>query len=101
MSPGAGLDFGARPVGQSSNPLTIKLFNDPKDPNSETVSFTGNLVKGDFTEIDDCGASLAPGGTCTLTITFNPTVVGFEQGTVTITYAAGQTQTVYLRGIGQ
>jgi len=101
MSPGAGLDFGAWPVGQISSPLTIKLFNDPKDPNSETVRFTGNLVKGDFTEIDDCGTSLAPGGSCTLTIAFNPTITGSEQGTVTITYTVGQTQTVYLRGIGQ
>ena len=101
MSPSAGLDFGAWPVGQISSPLTITLFNDPKDPNSETVNFTGNLIKGDFTEIDDCSASLAPGGSCTLTIGFNPTIVGFEQGTVTITYTAGQSQTVYLRGIGQ
>lgn len=101
MSPGAGVDFGAWPVGQISSPLTIKLFNDPKDPNSETVNFTGNLVKGDFTELDDCGTSLAPGGSCTLTITFTPTIAGFEQGTVTITYPVGQTQTVYLRGIGQ
>jgi hypothetical protein len=101
MSPGAGLDFGGWPVGQLSNQLTIKLFNDPKDPNSETVNFTGNLVKGDFGETDDCGTSLAPGGSCTLTITFTPKSVGFEQGTITITYAVGQIQTVYLRGIGQ
>ncbi len=100
MSPGAGLDFGSWPMGQESTPLTITLFNDPKDPNSGTVDFTGNLVKGDFTEIDDCGASLAPGGSCTLTITFTPKIVGFDQGTITITYTVGQTQTVYLRGIG-
>ena len=101
MSPGAGLDFGAWPMGTASAPLTIKLFNDPKDPNSETINFTGNLVKGDFTELDDCGTSLAPGGNCTLTITFTPTIVGFDQGTLTIPYTVGQTQTVYLRGIGQ
>jgi hypothetical protein len=101
MSPGAGLDFGTWPVGQLSNSLAIKLFNDPKDPNSETVTFTGNLVKGDFAETDDCGTSLAPGSSCTLTITFTPKIVGFDQGTITITYTVGQTQTVYLRGVGQ
>ncbi len=101
MSPGAGLDFGTWMIGQPSDPKTITLFNDPKDPNSETVNFTGNLVKGDFTEVDDCGASLAPGSSCTLTITFNPKIVGFDQGTLTISYILGQTQTVYLRGTGQ
>src|SRR4029077_18449293 len=67
MTPGAGLDFGNQPVGQVSAPLTITLSNDAKDPKSATVNFTGNLVKGDYAEADDCGASLAPGGSCTLT----------------------------------
>lgn len=101
MSPGAGLDFGAQPKGQTSNPLTIMLFNDPKDPNSQTVNFTGNQVRGDYAETDDCGTSLAPGGNCTLTITFTPQITGFDPGTITITYNVGQTQTVYLRGTGQ
>jgi hypothetical protein len=101
MTPGAGLDFGPLKKGQTSLPLTISLFNDPSDPNAQTINFTGNLTKGDFTEIDDCGVSLAPGGTCTLTITFQPRIVGFDQGTTTITYTVGQTQTIHLRGIGQ
>ncbi len=101
MSPGAGLDFGTQAVGQTTNPLAITLFNDPKDPNSQTVNFTGNLVRGDYFETDDCGASLAPGGSCTLTITFTPKIVGYDPGTLTITYQVAQTQTVYLRGTGQ
>jgi len=101
MSPGAGLDFGNQPKGQISNALTITLFNDPKDPNSQTVNFTGNQVRGDYAETDDCGASLAPGNNCTMTITFTPQITGFDPGTITITYTVGQTQTVYLRGTGQ
>lgn len=100
MSPGAGLDFGNQLVGLVSTPLKITLFNDPDDPNAAPVTFTGNLVKGDYFEKDDCGASLAPGGSCTLTITFTPTIVGFDPGTITIAYSPGQTQTVYLRGMG-
>lgn len=100
MSPGADLDFGMQTKGQTSLPLTITLFNDPNDPNPGTVNFTGNLLTGDFLETDDCGASLAVGSSCTLTVTFTPTIVGFEQGSITITYAVGQTQTVYLRGTG-
>ena len=101
MSPAAGLDFGIQPRGQTSSPLTITLFNDPKDPNSQTVNFTGNLVKGDYAETDDCGASLAPGSSCTLTITFAPTVVGFDPGTLTISYTVQLSQFVVLRGTGQ
>jgi hypothetical protein len=101
MSPGAGLDFGSQTVGQASAPLTITLFNDPNDPMSGTVNFTGNLVKGDYAESDDCGTSLAPGGSCTLTVTFKPKAVGFDPGTVTVTYTVGQTQIVHLRGTGQ
>lgn len=101
MTPGAGLDFGLQAKGESSAPLTIRLFNDPSDPKASTINFTGNLPKGDYTETDDCGASLAPGATCTLTIVFKPVIVGFDPGTVTITYAVGQTQTIHLRGTGQ
>jgi hypothetical protein len=101
MSPGAGLDFGIQPLGQVTAPLTITLFNDPSDPNAATIRFTGNQVRGDYAETDDCGASLAPGSSCTLTITFKPKVIGFDPGTITIAYAVGQTQTIHLRGTGQ
>jgi hypothetical protein len=101
MSPGAGLDFGIQAVGKVSAPLTITLFNDPSDPNAATINFTGNLVRGDYAETDDCGASLAPGSSCTLTITFKPKIVGFDPGTITIAYTIGQTQIIHLRGTGQ
>lgn len=101
MSPGAGLDFGPQSVGSPSAPLQITLFNDPNDPNSGTINFTGNVVSGDYAETDNCGTSLAPGGSCVLNTTFAPTVKGFDKGTLTITYNGGQTQIVFLRGIGQ
>jgi hypothetical protein len=101
MTPGAGLDFGIQTRGQAGIPLSITLFNDPKDPNAGTVNFTGNLVKGDYTESDNCGSSLASGSSCTMTVTFQPKIVGYDPGTITITYTVGQTQTVYLQGTGQ
>jgi hypothetical protein len=100
MSPGAGLNFGNLPVGQLSDPLTVTLFNDPNDPNPGTVNFTGNLVKGDYAETDDCGSSLTPGSSCTLTVTFKPKILGFDPGAITITYTVGQTQIIHLRGTG-
>ena len=101
MTPGAGLDFGIVTRGQASAPLTITIFNDPKDPHAGTVNFTGNVVKGDYTETDDCGASLALGASCTMNVTFQPKVVGFDPGTVTVSYTVQQIQTIHLRGIGQ
>jgi hypothetical protein len=105
MSPGAGLDFGKQPVGQTSTQQTITLFNDPADPNSATVNFVSKVaVKGDYSESDDCPFSLAPGETCTLTVTFKPKIVGFDPGTLTINVTpepTGSPQIVRLRGTGQ
>ncbi|MGH9499523.1 MAG: hypothetical protein ACRD3L_10315 [Terriglobales bacterium] len=118
MFPGAGLDFGPLPKGQTSLPLTITLQNDALIANPTTVNFTGNIEKGDYFETDDCGinpapgvspppnASLAPGASCTLTVYFTPKVLGFDQGSMTLGFNGGltpapQTQTIFLRGFGQ
>jgi HYDIN/CFA65/VesB family protein len=101
MNPGAGLDFGIQPKGQISPAMTITLTNDPNDPNSTVINFTGNLVKGSFEESDNCGTSLAPGGSCNMAVTFKPQSVGYSRGSITITYNGGQTQTIELRGSGQ
>jgi len=105
MSPAAGLDFGSQLVGSTTASQSITLFNDPTDPNTATVNFVGRvLVKGDYAETDDCPFSLAPGSICTLTVTFNPKIVGFEPGTLTINYTpepGGVPQIVHLRGTGQ
>jgi hypothetical protein len=104
MTPGAGLNFGIQAVGQTSTPQTVTIFNDPKDPKSATINFTGNLLQGsNFTETDNCAGSLAPGGSCVVTVTFLPAKVGFTTGTVTIGYTLGQAQiqTIFLRGTGQ
>ena len=102
MSPSAGLDFGIQPVGQLSNPLTITLSN----AGSQAVTFVGKIqVSGSsFAELDDCQATLAPGSTCTLTVTFKPSAVGFTAGKLQINYSPEPfdlPQFIYLRGTGQ
>jgi hypothetical protein len=101
MTPGAGLDFGQQSVGQTSNPMAITIYNDPKDPNAGTITFTGNILQGNFSETDGCTGSLAPGGSCTIAVTFTPKAAGFTSGTITIGFGVGQIQTIYLRGTGQ
>jgi hypothetical protein len=111
MSPGAGLDFGTQKSGTSSAPLTITLLNDPNLTNPLTINFLGKIaVSGSYLESDDCPAILAPSGSCTLTVTFNPGGAGFSFGSLTINYTqqtsegvvtTGNSQRVYLRGTGQ
>ena len=107
MSPGAGLDFGNVPVGKTSAALTITLSNDPADPNSATVNFAGKAaVSGNYSETDDCPFSLAPGASCTMTVTFKPSGVGVNLGAISLVYRLGSSTTgnpqfIYLRGTGQ
>jgi hypothetical protein len=105
MSPSAGLDFGNQPVGKSSSPLLITLLNDPNLASPQTVTFVGKFtVQGNYSETDDCPVTLAPGSSCTLNITFKPSIVGFDPGMITINYSpepTGAPQFIYLRGTGQ
>ncbi len=104
MSPSAGLDFGSVAKGTSSAPMTVTLLNDPNLPNAQAVTFEGKfIVNGNYLETDDCTATLAPGSSCTLTITFKPTGTGLETGNVQIFYlnqANNPGAVIYLRGIG-
>ena len=106
MLPSAGLDFGNQAVGKKSAPMTVTLLNDPNLANPQAVTFVGKiLVSGNYSESDDCPVTLAPGSSCTLTVTFKPGSVGFLPGKLTINYTpelfSGVGQTVYLRGTGQ
>ena len=105
MSPSAGLDFGNQAVGKSSGQLTITLLNDPSLANPQTVTFVGKFtVQGNYSETDDCSVTLAPGSSCTLNVTFKPSIVGFDPGMITINYSpepTGAPQFIYLRGTGQ
>ena len=111
MLPAAGLDFGTQTAGKTSAPLTITLLNDPNLATTQTVTFVGKItVSGNYAESDDCTASLSPGASCTLTVTFKPGTVGFIPGTLTINYTqqsssgpvtTGNPQIVKLLGTGQ
>jgi hypothetical protein len=106
VSPAASLNFGTWANGQTSYPpLTITLSNDKGVATPQAINFNAIVTNGDYTEIDDCPISLAPGGNCTMNITFTPKIVGFDQGSVTVTYSVGQNsgleQVISLRGFGQ
>jgi len=107
LSPGAGLDFGEWPEGQTSDPpLTITLSNDASVASPQAINFQSIVIKGDYAETNNCaslaqGGSVAPGNSCTFTITFTPKKAGFDPGSIVMTYNNGQVQTINLRGFGQ
>src|SRR6202023_2888191 len=59
-------------------------------------------ASGDFSQTNTCGASVAAGGSCTVSVVFTPTATGSRTGTLTITDSASNSpQTVSLSGTGQ
>ena len=47
---------------------------------------TGIAVQGDFLQSNNCGQRLAAQGKCAITVTFNPTALGYATGTLTLTH---------------
>lgn len=102
MSPAADLDFGNQFKGVPTDvPLTVTLFNDPNDPNSQAINFNGITVKGDYSVSNNCGNVLAVGDSCTLDVIFTPKNSGYDPGSITIIYNNNALpQTIFLRGTG-
>ena len=64
------------------------------------LSFSGIQMQGDFTQTNNC-TSVAPQGSCSMQVSFNPTASGQRAGSVTLTDAAANSpQTVMLTGSG-
>jgi hypothetical protein len=62
----------------------------------------GNIqITGDFTQSNNCPAALASNSSCTVNVTFTPTVPGSRSGTLTISdNAQGSPQVVNFAGTG-
>jgi hypothetical protein len=89
------LTFTSQAVGTTSGSQTIGVTN----TGNGTLSFTSIVAQGDFTETNNCPASIAPSATCTVTVAFVPTTSGARSGSITFTdVAAGSPQAVTLSG---
>ncbi|MGA2807671.1 MAG: choice-of-anchor D domain-containing protein [Terracidiphilus sp.] len=65
------------------------------------LTITGIEISGDFAQTSNCPTSLAPGASCTLSVTFTPTVIGMRTGTVSTTgNAENSPQSASLSGNG-
>jgi len=93
LSP-SNLIFPAQGVGTTSSPQTITVTS-----NGDSPLIIGTVtLSGEFTQSNSCsGATLGPGETCTITVTFAPTSPGPQSGTLTIPdNVVGSPQTVPL-----
>ncbi|HEV2379055.1 MAG TPA: choice-of-anchor D domain-containing protein [Terriglobia bacterium] len=94
------LTFSSQGVGTTGAAQTITLTNN----GSQALAVNSVTASGDFAETTTCGASLAAGANCTITVTFKPTAAGTRSGTLSVTdnnnNAAGTTQTLALTGTG-
>ena len=91
------LTFPSQVVGTSSTPQPVTLTNIGGSP----LNITNIVASGDFAETNTCGASVASGANCTISIIFTPTATGTLYGSVTITdNAANSPQTILLSGTG-
>jgi len=95
------LGFGSQIVTTSSSAQTVTLSNTGEMALSiSSIALTG-ADASDFTETNNCGSSLNTGASCTISVTFKPTVGGVRTAALSITdNAPGSPQMVTLTGTG-
>ncbi|MFZ0963656.1 MAG: choice-of-anchor D domain-containing protein [Terriglobia bacterium] len=103
VAPGAafsptGLTFGSQLVNTTSAAQTVTLTNN----GAAALAITSVAASANFAETNTCGASVAVGANCAISVTFTPTAGGLLAGTITVTdNAPGGSQTAALTGTGQ
>jgi hypothetical protein len=95
------LAFASTVAGATSAAQTITLSN----PGTAALSISGVSVTGtnaaDFVETTTCSATLAVGGSCTISVTFAPTAAGNMSAAVSVAdNASGSPHTTAMSGTG-
>jgi hypothetical protein len=84
------LAFGTQAVGVTSVAKTVTLTNNTSDPipfPGSSVTFSGTNAADFASPSNTCGASIAAGASCTVSVTFTPAGVGPATATLVITVA--------------
>jgi len=107
---GAGTVVKLEPVSLGFSPQTVHTKSQPKqvqltNTGSTSLTISNVYLEGanwtSFSQTNDCGASVAAGGTCTLTVTFDPTKKGSLTADLDVYDSGGGTfQRVTLSGTG-
>ena len=89
------INFGSIVVGSSSSAQSVTLSS------TNALAINSITVGGDFTQSNNCGGSLAAGGSCTISVQFTPTVLGARSGTLSINDSdSSSPQTIAITGTG-
>lgn len=100
LSPGS-LNFGSQAVRSSSSQQSVTLTNvGGANLTISAIAITGaNLAE--FSQTNNCPASLAASAKCTINVTFTPNASGTASASISITdNATGSPQAVPLSGVG-
>jgi len=101
----ASLAFGNVVMSQNAIQI-VQLKNTSSQAITLSVSplATGNLPTPDYMAQPDCGGTVAAGATCNLAVTFTPSLIGEDDGSITLTLNASQpnhnTQVISATGKG-
>ena len=92
------MSFGTQAVGTTSAAKTTTLFN----TGTATMTVSSISVSANFAQTNTCGASLAAGKNCKISVTFSPTATGKYTGTLTVSDNANNSpQICTLNGTGK
>src|SRR5215470_9400711 len=80
LSPNS-LNLGSQVIGSTSGASSVSLTNHLGTP----LSIFSISTVGDFAQTNNCPASLAPGRSCTIKVTFTPSAVGARSGALVFT----------------
>jgi hypothetical protein len=93
--------FGNQLVGTTSTPQSVTLQNSGTAPLTITSMVTTGTNSGDFAQTNTCGNGVAAGASCTISVTFAPTINGAESASFSmVDNAAGSPQAINLTGTG-
>jgi hypothetical protein len=94
---GNSFNFGGSPIGSTYGPLSWTVMNLGQSP----LTISSIVATGDFSQTNNCVSTIAPQGSCTLNVAFNPTSGGTRTGTLTFTdNAPNSPQIIVLSGTG-
>lgn len=96
LSPSS-LTFPSEPLNTTAPTQAVTMSNSGADPST----ITAIAASGDFTQTNTCGAGLAAGADCAITVAFKPTLNGTRTGTLyVVDNSPGSPHTVSLTGTG-
>ena len=91
------LNFGNVVIGTTRTASPIILTNNQ----NVTLTHISIQANAPFSQVNTCGTAIGAGATCSITITYTPTVSGTQSGTVTISDSANNSpQKISAKGTG-